>query len=53
VLANDHGEEPTIVGDTEPLHGSLELEDDGGFIYTPEAGFSGADSFAARTSNRR
>jgi hypothetical protein len=24
VLANDHGEEPTIVGNTEPLHGSLE-----------------------------
>jgi hypothetical protein len=45
VLANDHGEEPTIVGNTEPLHGSLELEDDGGFIYTPEAGFSGTDSF--------
>jgi hypothetical protein len=45
VLANDHGEEPTIVGNTEPLHGSLELEDDGGFIYTPEAGFTGSDSF--------
>ena len=45
MLANDHGDEPTIVGNTEPLHGSLELEDDGGFIYTPEAGFSGTDSF--------
>jgi hypothetical protein len=45
VLANDTGNAPTIVGNTEPLHGSLELEDDGGFTYTPEAGFSGADSF--------
>jgi len=45
ILANDHGESPTIVGNTEPLHGSLELEDDGGFVYTPEAGFSGTDSF--------
>jgi hypothetical protein len=45
ILANDHGNEPTIVGNTEPLHGSLELEDDGGFTYTPEAGFSGTDSF--------
>jgi hypothetical protein len=45
ILANDHGESPTIVANTEPLHGSLELEDDGGFIYTPEAGFTGSDSF--------
>lgn len=46
VLANDDGDEPTIVADTEPLHGSLELEDDGGFTYTPAAGFSGTDSFS-------
>src|SRR5690349_5043798 len=44
ILANDEGDDPTIVGHTEPTHGSLELEDDGGFTYTPEAGFSGADS---------
>ena len=46
VLANDHGDEPTLVANTEPLHGSLELEPDGGFIYMPEAGFSGTDSFS-------
>ncbi len=45
VLANDYGNEPTIVGNTEPEHGSLELEPDGSFIYTPYAGFSGTDSF--------
>ena len=45
VLANDCGEEPTIVANTEPSHGSLELEPDGGLTYTPEAGFAGADSF--------
>lgn len=45
VLANDEGDEPTIVGNTEPAHGSLELEPNGGFDYTPEAGFAGTDSF--------
>jgi Esterase-like activity of phytase/Bacterial Ig domain len=45
VLANDHGNEPTIVANTEPEHGELELEPDGGFTYTPYAGFSGTDSF--------
>jgi hypothetical protein len=46
VLANDYGDEPTIVANTEPTHGSLELEPGGGFIYTPEAGFAGTDSFS-------
>jgi hypothetical protein len=45
VLANDEGDEPTIVGNTEPEHGSLELEPDGGFTYTPDAEYSGPDSF--------
>ncbi|HEX4731824.1 MAG TPA: esterase-like activity of phytase family protein [Solirubrobacterales bacterium] len=46
VLANDKGDEPTIVANTEPEHGELELEPDGGFSYTPYAGFSGTDSFS-------
>jgi hypothetical protein len=46
VLANDKGDEPTIVANTEPEHGELELEPDGGFTYTPYAGFSGTDSFS-------
>jgi hypothetical protein len=45
VLADDCGSEPTIVANTEPTSGSLELEPDGGFTYTPEAGFAGTDSF--------
>jgi hypothetical protein len=45
VLANDEGDEPTIVGNTEPGHGTLELEPDGSLSYTPEAGFAGTDSF--------
>lgn len=45
VLADDHGNEPTIVANTEPEHGELELEPDGGFTYTPYAGFSGTDTF--------
>jgi hypothetical protein len=46
VLANDKGDEPTIVANTEPEHGELELEPDGGFTYTPDLGFSGTDSFS-------
>jgi hypothetical protein len=45
VLANDEGDEPTIVGNTEPQHGSLELEPDGSFTYTPAGSFAGTDSF--------
>jgi hypothetical protein len=45
ILADDKGDDPTIVSHTEPSHGSLELEDDGGFTYTPEANYAGPDSF--------
>jgi hypothetical protein len=30
---------------TQPSHGSLSLGADGGFIYVPQSGFSGADTF--------
>ncbi|MBO7549707.1 MAG: DUF4855 domain-containing protein, partial [Clostridia bacterium] len=30
---------------TEPSHGTLSLDRDGFFVYTPEAGYSGEDSF--------
>jgi hypothetical protein len=46
VLANDCGESPTIVANTEPANGSLELEPNGGFTYTPNGGFKGTDSFS-------
>ena len=34
-----------------PSHGSLEFNSDGSFRYTPEAGFSGPDSFTYRASD--
>jgi hypothetical protein len=55
VLANDSDAEPSttlraeLVGST--THGSLVLGPDGGFTYTPGAGFAGADSFSYRPSD--
>lgn len=34
-----------------PSHGSLSLQPDGGFSYTPAAGYSGSDAFTYRASN--
>lgn len=34
-----------------PANGSLSLQADGSFTYTPNAGFSGTDSFTYRTTN--
>ncbi|MDD5388106.1 MAG: Ig-like domain-containing protein [Gallionellaceae bacterium] len=34
-----------------PLHGMLALNADGGFSYSPEAGYSGMDSFTYRASD--
>jgi VCBS repeat-containing protein len=48
VLANDTdpgGLSMTAVLGTGPSHGSLTLNADGSFVYTPAAGFSGTDSF--------
>jgi len=46
VLANDTGSEPlTVSSHTAPSHGSLTLNSDGSFTYTPNAGYSGPDSF--------
>lgn len=44
VLLNDKSTE-RVQGFTQPSNGSLVLDDDGSFTYTPEAGFSGQDSF--------
>lgn len=48
VLANDADPDgdpmtATLVGG--PAHGSLELEPDGSFVYTPDQDFDGADAF--------
>ncbi|AWK88095.1 Ig-like domain-containing protein [Azospirillum thermophilum] len=48
VLANDRdvdGDALTAVLAQGPAHGTLSLAADGSFVYTPAAGFSGADSF--------
>lgn len=48
VLANDtdpDGDPLTATLDSGPLSGTLSLNLDGSFVYTPTAGFSGLDSF--------
>jgi VCBS repeat-containing protein len=48
VLANDTDAEfdpLTATVDVAPAHGSLTLNADGSFVYTPAANFNGADSF--------
>ncbi|MCD6706871.1 MAG: S8 family serine peptidase [Thiobacillus sp.] len=51
VLGNDgdaDGDQLTAVLDAGPASGSLALNGDGSFSYTPDAGFAGTDSFAYR-----
>lgn len=48
VLGNDddEGDPPmTVIGVVDPANGSLSLSSTGGFTYTPDADFFGADSF--------
>ncbi|MBE9063506.1 Ig-like domain-containing protein [cf. Phormidesmis sp. LEGE 11477] len=48
VLANDadaDGDDLSVTIDAEPSNGSVSLNDDGSFSYTPNDGFSGDDSF--------
>lgn len=54
LLANDNsngGGVMTASLDTNPASGSLILSADGGFSYTPNAGFSGTDSFTYHAVN--
>jgi hypothetical protein len=54
VLANDSdpgGLPLTAVLAGGPAHGALTLLADGGFTYTPDAGFSGSDAFTYKASN--
>jgi predicted outer membrane repeat protein len=54
VLANDSnpdGGTLTAAVVTSPTHGSLTLNGDGSFSYTPATGFSGSDSFTYRATN--
>lgn len=48
VLANDSDAQNntlTAVLDSSPAHGTLSLSANGGFTYTPDAGYTGGDSF--------
>ncbi|WP_410503587.1 Ig-like domain-containing protein [Leeuwenhoekiella sp. ZYFB001] len=48
VLVNDFdpdGDTITVTGNTEPTNGSVTVNPDGSYTYTPEPGFIGEDSF--------
>lgn len=54
VLTNDkdaNGDGLSALLKTGPANGTISFAADGGFIYTPKAGFSGADSFAYTASD--
>ncbi|NOG48614.1 MAG: cadherin-like domain-containing protein [Chloroflexi bacterium] len=54
VLTNDtdvDGDTLTAVLVVGPTNGTLTLSNDGSFIYTPNAGFNGSDSFTYRASD--
>jgi hypothetical protein len=51
VLDNDSGHPVTLVAHTDPAHGSLTLDQDGSFRYTPQAGFTGTDQFTYTVSD--
>jgi hypothetical protein len=45
LFRNDSGDRITLTTHTSPAHGSLSLNPDGSFRYTPATGFTGTDSF--------
>jgi VCBS repeat-containing protein len=54
VLANDvdvDGDPLTALLVTGPLHGTLSLNADGSFVYTPNANYNGTDSFSYRAND--
>jgi VCBS repeat-containing protein len=54
ILANDHDPDNdplSVTGHTNPSNGTLTLNPDGSFIYTPNANFSGTDSFTYTVSD--
>lgn len=54
LLANDtdaDGDDLTATGLAQPANGAVTLAADGSFTYTPDAGFSGTDTFTYRASD--
>ncbi|WP_175472164.1 MULTISPECIES: Ig-like domain-containing protein [unclassified Curtobacterium] len=45
VLAGAKGTDLTVTGNTDPEHGAVTVDEDGGYTYTPEPGYSGPDTF--------
>ena len=50
VLKNDHGA-TAVVRSTQPSDGTVTLNADGSFTYTPKAGFKGTDTFTYTASD--
>ncbi|OLZ62584.1 3-phytase [Streptomyces sp. IMTB 2501] len=51
VLADDTGSPATLVAHTKTAHGTLALDQDGSFRYTPGAGYHGTDTFTYKISD--
>jgi VCBS repeat-containing protein len=54
VLGNDtdvDGDDLSATGLSQPVNGSVSLEADGSFTYTPDAGFAGKDQFTYEASD--
>jgi hypothetical protein len=51
LFRNDKGDRITLTSHTSPAHGSLSLNADGSFRYTPAAGFTGTDTFTYTVSD--
>ncbi|MFC1980932.1 Ig-like domain-containing protein [Chloroflexota bacterium] len=54
VLGNDSdpdGDSLTSTQVTDPANGTITLNSDGSFTYTPDAGFSGSDTFTYKTND--
>jgi large repetitive protein len=45
VLANDTGTGITVKSNTDPSHGTVTVNADGGYTYTPDTDYSGPDSY--------
>src|SRR5262245_7912811 len=51
VLANDRGSPLTVIAHSDPQHGTLSLNPDGSFTYTPAPGYVGRDQFTYRITD--
>ncbi len=51
VLDNDAGTDLTAVVDTLPSHGTVTLNADGSFEYTPDAGWAGTETFTYKVAS--